>query len=159
MTDQDEAFRFEAIERPVRFAEQSTSAAAVLRDGLRQAHLARQQEVDSLLIEIGLCAFQVQQTAGELDRAAAGHVSSVQDGLTIICANLQDVLDRYQVRLEDLTHQAWTPERRQEVDIRGRSINSSIDQPRVVHMERPIVRRGERLLCKGAAILETPARD
>ena len=159
MSNQDGRFPYEAIERPIRFADQATSPAAVLRDGLHQAHLARRQEVDGLLMEIGLCSFQVQQAVIELNRAAAGDVTSVHDGLAIIRANLQDVLDRYQVRLEDLTHQTWTPEHRLEVDIRGRSINSDIEQPRVAHMERPIIRRGERLLCKGAAILETPARD
>jgi len=62
------------------------------------------------------------------------------------------------VRLVDLTGERWSVDDNHPVDVRGHSARDDLDEPRVAHMERPIIWRADRLLQHGAVIVESPVK-
>ena len=150
----DEMFPIRLSERPLRFSDAPPDAAKILHGELSRT--ARQ--TDELLTGIAIHWFHLDRLARETSKAGSAD-SSVSEGLTILAANLKDVLDAHAIEARDLTGAAFDSQMQSQVDVRGHSTNDGLDGPTVVHTELPPVLRHGRLLAKGAVLVETPRRE
>lgn len=154
-----ELFPIQMSERPLRFAAADATAATLARDELQRTADRHRAELDALLVETAGCAFQLQRIRDEHAPADDASRAILRDALEILQANLQEALDRFGVVYRDLTQQPYVPAHRDCLDIRGSSVNPELTAPRVGYLERPPIYRGERLLARGAALLEVPRRE
>lgn len=144
--------------RPLRFDSSQTDPAELAREELKRILGEHRGVLDRLLVSIAQAAFQLRQIHAELASQADQSASHGADGVDIVAANLEQVLEENGVRMNDLTGSPWNTQMSAEIEIRAHSVREGIAEPTVVHMELPVVRQGDRLLAKGAAIIEAPKR-
>lgn len=157
MASLDELFPIQAAERPLRFGGGTIDAAALLRESLKRLGRQQREESDRLLIALAMNWFEIRRVAEEL--RASGAAATAVEALTIILANLSDVMDAHRIRVEDWTGKAWNAECRSVIDARGSSVCAELQEPRIAYMENPVIYREDKLLARGAAIIETPPRS
>lgn len=159
MATLDKLFPLPTAERPLRFPSSEAGPAELLREELRRMAQKHRGTTDELLAAIGICCFQLERARREQAAAEADALPLMLDALEILEANLRDVFERHGGRIEDLTGQPFTPADRERIDLRGHSINPELHEPQVAYMESPVVYRGDRLIARGAALIEAPQRD
>ncbi len=159
MANLEELFPIDQAEHPLRFPAGETRPAAILHQELKRVSQKHSDEVDRLLVAIGNCCFHLPRVAGELAGTAPDAAGPSCDALEILHQNLKEVLDEYGVRLVDLTGDRWSVDDNHPVEVRGHCSREDLDEPRIVHMERPIIRRGDRLLQQGAVMIESPVKE
>jgi hypothetical protein len=155
--DLDALFPIEAAERPLRFDTKTNDPVVLMRGELARLESERRSETDVLLAAFAKARFQ-------LDRLAAGgregpDLGGTVEALTMVAADLADLLEEHGVRALDLAGHPWDDQARTMVELRGHTVRKDIDAPRVVHMEQPAVFRGGRLIARGVALIETPPRE
>ena len=159
MADFEKLFPIDQAEHPLRFPAGETRPDAILHDELKRVSRKQREEVDTLLVAMGNCCFHLPRVAAELAASGTDAAGSSCEALGILHQNLKDVLDAYRVRLVDLTGERWSVDDNHPVEIRGHASRNDLDEPRVVHVERPIIHRGDRLLQQGAVMIESPVKE
>jgi GAF domain-containing protein len=154
-----ELFPLPFSERPLRFPTASADLLKLVQQELARLQEQHQQATDGLLVPLAQTCFHLERVSQELKLDEGMHAASAVEALTIIAENLRDLLVGHQTRWEDYTGRTWTAEMRGEVDLRGHQIRDELAEPRVAHMELPVVFQGQRQMARGAAIIDTPRRD
>jgi hypothetical protein len=157
MESLDALFPINVPERPLRFAGASTEPATLIVEGLREAAREWREAEDALLVTLAHAWSHVRRLGAELSTQGA-ETANAAEAAEIIAANLFEALAARDVRVEDHSGEEWTPALRDVVDVRGSSPRDDVTVPIVRHMELPVVYRRDRLLARGACILETPRR-
>lgn len=155
-----EPFPLSFGERPLRFSSAPADPVKLVQQQLARLHEAQREVIDRLLVHLAQTCFHLERASRELATCCdAEHAASGAEALTIIAENLRDVLADHQTRWEDHTGRTWTAEMRDDVELRGHQVCDQLTEPRVAHVELPVVYRAERRIARGAAIIETPRRD
>ena len=150
-----ELFPITLRERSLRFPSTQTDPARLVREELSRLHAGHEAATDKLLVSLALAQYQLGRV---LDELAAGEIGTASEALAMMVEGLGETLAEQHVRLDDFTGRPWTPALRQDIEVRGSQAQDDLTEPRVVHMEHPVVYRGDRRIAKGAAIIATPNR-
>ena len=156
MPSPEELFPIDAAERPLRFPSAAPDPVAIVREEWKRLEETGRAERDSLLVAHANTWFHLGRVRDELK--SDHDAPTVLDALAIIADNLHDLLEQQHVRVEDFAGKPWDDVARAAADLRGSFIREDITQSRVAHTEAPAVYHRDRLLQRGAVLIESPRR-
>lgn len=156
MKDNNERFPIHSEERPLRFGGGALMPLAIAQQELTALAKEHTAQLDRLLIELAQSWFQIRRVQMEMAEHGGAGPAHWREALALIAGNLNEALRAHQISVRDLTDEPWSEALRAVADVRGSEPAGGIAAPRVSYVEIPVIQRGERLLLRGAVLLDVP---
>ena len=140
--------------RPLRFGSDVTNPLVVARMAIGDTLREHRAELDGVLGVVAQSSFHLRTL---LDTAApVAEAEGVLALIRVVEAKLSECLQKHDVQVENLTHQAWHESMRTSARVVGHQLNPTLEHPRVMHCVEPLVSRHTKIIGQAQVILEAP---